>query len=73
MSLKRKSPPTVEEVRACAWWWNFPPDGYSPHVLQLEVYAGYVSNDDIIMCLDLAAPFNVEDWPGEWAPCIPPT
>lgn len=68
-SAWRKQPPTVDEVRACQWWWNRSP-GVVPHVLRLDVDDGAIwyANDD-------PAQFEPKDWGGdraEWAPCLPP-
>jgi hypothetical protein len=65
--LKQKTSPTVEQVRRYQWWWNYPSNG-KPHVLQLDVSDGEIVHADE----DASAPFDPQDWPGEWAPCIPP-
>lgn len=66
MSLRRKEPPTVDEVANCQWWWSFPEDT-SPHVLQLDVMDG-----QIVHAQDNGGFFDSADWPGKWAPCLPP-
>lgn len=63
----RRGPPTFDEVRDLAWWWNFPIHG-EPHVLQLDV----TSSGEIVYCDPGSAVFEPDDWPGEWAPCRPP-
>jgi hypothetical protein len=72
----RTSPPTVDEVRACQWWWNRQGDGDILYVLQLDVD---IDGDGIF---DLASVrmnsryddhlLSAKDWPGEWCPCLPP-
>ena len=64
----RKEPPTVEEVSACEWWWNSGGPSGKPHVMRLDV-----DGDQIVdIQLPSEVPFNPEDWPGEWSPCLPP-
>lgn len=62
----RKEPPTVDEVEDCQWWWNFPKDT-PPHVMQLDVADG-----KIVHAQDNGGLFDPTDWPGDWAPCVPP-
>lgn len=65
----RAEPPTVDDVKAHAWWWNKPASGNPPHVLQLDVDdAGAVMHAD----MDDGGVFNPADWPGDWAPAVPP-
>ena len=66
MHRRRKDPPTVEEVAQCQWWWNFPKEN-PPHVMQLDL-----SNNQIMHAQGAGGVFDPADWPGEWAPCIPP-
>lgn len=65
----RDIPPTVEEVKECQYWWNFPPSGGPPHILNLDV-------DDFLTEVEVIYNggwvFSPEDYPGKWAPCIPP-
>lgn len=65
----RSAQPTLEEVQAHAWWWNKPSDGAPPHVLHLGVEDG-----DIVDVNDGGTPIPLfpGDWPGEWAPALPP-
>jgi hypothetical protein len=67
-SLIQAYPPTVQQVRDCSWWWSYPPNG-EPHVLQLDVVVGC-----IVHCVggDVSRTFHASDWPGRWAPCLPP-
>ena len=64
-ALRQAAAPTVDQVREHAWWWNFPVDG-KPHVLQLDVEGAQVVRVDAPSFLDPL------DWPGDWAPCLPP-
>ena len=66
MSQKRKEPPTVADVEGCEWWWNFPVDN-PPHVMPLDVSEGKIYHAQ-----DNGGLFEPADWPGEWAPCLPP-
>jgi hypothetical protein len=72
----RKEPPTVDEVRACAWWWVRERDGYS-HVLQLDIDpgSGAIVVVDVVEATsnDCGGRFDSSDWPGEWSPCLPPS
>ena len=69
----RKSPPTVDDVKKYSWWWNKPANGHKPFILQLDI------DDDQIIDISLVGRvvktstiFAPDDWPGEWAPAIPP-
>ncbi len=71
--LWRATPPTIDEVKVYAWWWNKPADGSPPHILQLDV------DDNKVVIVTAASPshhdgdvFDPADWPGEWAPAEPP-
>lgn len=71
--LWRKEPPTADEVRNYPWWWNRMPDG-TCHVIHLDVRIG---SDIVIDVAEAAAHdcggrFDHEEWPGEWAACVPP-
>lgn len=69
----RKEPPTVDEVKVHQWWWNKPASGNPPHVLQLDVDDGRIFDCAVDVCACTAeALFDPNDWPGEWAPCVPP-
>lgn len=67
-TTRRPEPPTLDEVRRCQWWWNFRPDT-APQVLRLDV-----DDDGVIVDVDSSGsyPFEPADWPGDWAPCLPP-
>lgn len=77
-SGRRKAPPTIEEVRECAWWWVFPPeaDEFLEVVVGLEV-KGY-TRPAVFYATDGAGwhagePFEPSEWNDhEWAPCIMP-
>ena len=63
----RTQRPTVDEVRACAWWWRrFPSSEFetprTPHVQRF-----YVFRDS-----DEVASEGDEGRNGEYAPCLPP-
>lgn len=62
----RKEPPTVDEVKVHAWWWRKPANGNPPHVLHLDVGA------DKVIYIDEELELDPDDWPGEWAPAVPP-
>ena len=67
-AVRRAAPPTAGEVREGAWWWNFPPHG-KPHVMGLDI-----DSDDVVYVVgDSDFNFDPDDWPGDWAPCLPPT
>lgn len=65
--MRHKIAPDVDQVREWSWWWNFPTNG-KPHVLQLDVQGDEIVHADS----NASAPFDPNDWPGEWAPCVPP-
>lgn len=67
-TTRRSQSPTVDEVRRCQWWWNFGPVT-APQVLRLDV-----DDDGAIVDVDSSGsyPFEPADWPGDWAPCLPP-
>ena len=70
VAFRRPTPPTVVDVTVWAWWWNFPANGNPPHVMQLDVDP---SNDRIFRAdSEDGGLFDPADWPGDWAPCLPP-
>ena len=64
----KDDPPTIEDVKIHQYWWNFPSSGNLPFVIQLDVD----EEENVIYELPLNIKFNVDDYPGKWAPCIPP-
>jgi len=72
MSVKpgiRRERPTFAEVEICKEWWRIPDDGRKPHVLILEIYRD--AHYDILG--HNGGIFVADEWPGSWAPCLPPT
>ena len=68
----RSVPPLLGEVRAWRWWWNRATDG-SLHVLQLDVEDGTIVDVDLAESSDCGGGrLDPDDWPGQWAPCLPP-
>jgi hypothetical protein len=65
----RTEPPTPDEVKIQAWWWNRPVGG-TPHVLQLDIDQ---SSGLIHEAGSGTYPFDPDDWPGEWSPCKTPS
>jgi NTP pyrophosphatase (non-canonical NTP hydrolase) len=65
----RREPPTVEEVRACAWWW-VRLDGKELQVVKLVEKRGavYVRADENDWLIVDAFPLAT----AEYAPCLPP-
>lgn len=66
IAIWRKQPPSVDDVRACSWWWSWEPAVTAPHVLHLDVEEGQ------IVYADDGDMFNADLWGGMWAPCLPP-
>lgn len=62
----RKTSPTIDEVRACRWWWHRAP-GMEPHTFMLKV--------DAIGIFIPGAAARPSGLPraSEWAPCLPPS
>jgi len=72
----RKEPPTVEEVRACPWWWHRAPS-IEPHVLWLDVDEDAAREHRVVVRVPRVLGHSVAlaPWAGadaEWAPCLPP-
>lgn len=67
--LWRADPPTAAEVRDNPWWWNQPPVGPA-HVMLLDLN---VDDEQMFVADSNGMPFDAKDWPGLWAPCVPPS
>lgn len=66
---KQLSSPTIDQVRHCSLWWNYPADGTKPYVLEFDI----VDNDIIEIYGGEVYEFDAKEWSGEWSPCTPPT
>ena len=69
----RRAAPAADEVAEWPWWWNRAPDG-DCRVLQLDIDAGSGEIVDVgdTSTNDCTGLFDPSDWPGYWAPCLPP-
>lgn len=63
-TARRKAPPTVEEVKACPWWWC---DDGDPRPMRLTVN----EFGRVVEVVD-GHEIPVEEMEAEWAPCVRP-
>ncbi len=77
----RKDPPNDDERRACQIWWLRSSKSSNIHIVMFDRRGGAALIDystsaylDILewMDTDPGPHFDPNDWPGEWAPCLPP-
>jgi len=76
----RKEPPNDDERRACHVWWLRSSKSSNVHIVMFARHGAALVDYSSTAYLDILEwgpgfgddHFDPNDWPGEWAPCLPP-